>query len=73
MEGREDEMTCKRSLHRDLRRLLVARLTDENDVRVLPKKGAKDAGKIESDIFVRLDLTQTRRDHIRWGLRPSKC
>jgi len=51
-------MACQRGFYGDLSGFLVSRFSDENHIRILPEEGAKDAGKIESNIFVCLHLAK---------------
>ena len=61
MQCCENEVARQRSFDRDFCCFLVARFTDEDDVRILPQEGSEDAREVESDIFMRLDLAQTRQ------------
>ena len=60
VQGREDQMAGERGFDGNLSRFLVTRFTDENDVRILAEECAKDSGKIEPDVFVRLNLAEAR-------------
>ena len=56
MQGRDHEVTRDRSLHRNLRRLLVTDLTDHDDVGVLTQDGTQGACKGQVSSGVDLDL-----------------
>ena len=73
MQRREHQVTGERRFDGNLRGFLVARFTDENHVRILAQESAQDAREIQPDIFVRLDLAETRQDRIRSDLPPSRC
>ncbi len=56
VQGREHEMAGQRRLDRDLRRLEVANLANEDDVRVLTQEGPQRRCEIEADVLPHLDL-----------------
>ena len=56
VQGAENEMAGERGLHRDLRRLQIARLPDHDPVRVLPKKGTQHPREGQPDAFVHRHL-----------------
>src|SRR4051812_12809135 len=56
VQGGEDHVSGERGFHGDVRGLFVAGLADQDHVRILAKEGAQDAGEVEPDIFVGLDL-----------------
>ena len=71
VKGREDYMAGEGRLDGRLRRLLVPRLTDEDDVGVLPQEGPDDAGEIQSDVMIHLDLGDAGKIVLRSGLQRS--
>ena len=52
----ENQVSRQRRLDGDLGRLLVADFADEDDVRGLPQHGADDAGEVQADLVLHLDL-----------------
>ena len=56
VQRREDEMARECRAHGDLRGLQIARLTDENHVRVLAQEGAQHHRERAADAVVDLDL-----------------
>src|SRR5271167_1695910 len=56
MHGRQYEMAGQRRLHRNLRGFEITDLADHNDVGILPQDRAQQAGKIEADLRLDLDL-----------------
>ena len=60
VKRREHEMARLGGLHRDLGRLRIADLADENDVGILPQDRPQRAGKRQLDLFVDLRLVDAR-------------
>src|SRR5438105_4813507 len=56
VQSGEHEMSGQRRFDRDLRRLEVADLTDQNDVRVLPEERSQRGGEVQSDRLFHLHL-----------------
>ncbi len=52
----ENQVSCQRRLHGDLGRLLIADFADQDDVGGLPQHGPDDAGEVEADLVLHLDL-----------------
>src|SRR5581483_5427075 len=61
VQRREDEMSGERRLDRDLRRFEVADLADEDDVRILPEKGAQRRREVQADRLLHLHLIDARQ------------
>ena len=60
VQGREHEVTGERRLDRDLRRLVVADLTDEDDVGVRPQDRPQRGGEVQARLVVDLHLVDAR-------------
>src|SRR6267142_1610646 len=60
VERGQNQVACECSLDPDFRRFEVANLADQDDVRILPKKGAKGSGEVQADLFLHLNLVDTR-------------
>ena len=56
VKGREHQVTGERGLNGDFGRFVIANFPDENRVRVLTKKGAKNAGESQPDVLIDLNL-----------------
>ena len=56
VQSTENQVTGQSRFYRDFRSLQVANLTDHDDVRILPKKGAKSCSESQSYLFLGLDL-----------------
>ena len=56
MQGREDQVARKRSLHRDLGSLLVADFTNQNHVGIVPQDRTQPAGEGQPGLLRDLDL-----------------
>src|ERR1700761_8377387 len=61
MDGRQHEMTGQRRLHGNLHSLEIADLADHYDVGVLPQDRAQQAGEVEPDLRLYLDLIDARQ------------
>src|SRR5580700_3120629 len=61
MDGRQHEMTGQRRLHGNLHGFEIADLADHYDVGVLPQDRAQQAGEIEPDLRLYLDLIDARQ------------
>ena len=51
-------MSGQRRFDGDLRRLHVARFTNENHIGILPQERAENSREIQSDVLMRLNLAQ---------------
>src|SRR2546426_603380 len=58
MQRREYQVAGQSRFDRNFSGLLIACFTDEDHIRILPQEGAKNAGEIEPNLFVRLDLAE---------------
>ncbi len=56
VQGREHEVTCYRGAQADVRRLLIAHLADEDDVRIVSQYAAQDLREVQPDLRVDLHL-----------------
>ena len=65
----ENQVSSQRGLDGDLGRLLVADFADQDDVGGLPQHGPDDAGEVEADLVLHLDLVDARAGSTRPGPR----